>query len=147
MTIADVTPALLAAGCNPLGFAVGERGRASDAFVLLRQNNRWEVFYTERGVDSEPIFTHASEDMACEYFVNLVGSQTHWHLVGWFGDEAAVRRYEDEVRALGVKPIRNDIPNFRHAGDPRFRVFVLGKDIFAMRSRFPELPITDNGRD
>lgn len=118
-------------------FAVGKRGDASDAYVLARQNNRWEVFYTERGCDSAPIFTSQSERAACLYFIKHVTSQPQWHLVGWFKKEVEATTMEEIVKALGARPVRNDIPNYAGFDDPRYRVFVFGKDIFAVRAAFP----------
>jgi len=83
MTLADVPPSLLAEGCNPMTFAVGSRGTASDAFVLVQQNGQWEVFYTERGRDSAPIDIGESED---EVFVDLVCENHRTHLAGQSSD-------------------------------------------------------------
>lgn len=141
MTLAEVTPFLLAEGCNPMTFAVGSRGSASDAYVLAQQNGRWEVFYTERGSDSAPIFSTDNEDEACRFFIQKVSTTQQWHMVGWFTKEADANQMEEKIKTLGITPIRNDIPCFSGPRDPRYRLFVVGKDIFPMRTAFATLPV------
>lgn len=141
MTLAEVTPFLLAEGCNPLTFAVGGRGCASDALVLAQQNGRWEIFYTERGSDSAPFFSTDNEDQACRFFIEKVSATPQRHMVGWFTKEADALQMEEKIKTLGITPIRNDIPCFSRAGDPRYRLFVVGKDIFPMRAAFTTLPV------
>jgi hypothetical protein len=140
MTTRDIRPRLLAEGCNKNTFAVGERGRADDAFCLVQQNGKWEVFYTERGHDSSPIFSSESEEEACDFFCRHIISLEHWHLVGWFIKEADAEDLEKRIRSLGAKPIRNDI-NFSGSAIDRYRVFVKGKDIFPLRQNIPGLPL------
>ena len=141
MTLSEVTPFLLAEGCNPMTFAVGSRGNASDAYVLAQQNGLWEIFYTERGSDSNPIFSTDSEDEACRFFIQKVSTSQQWHMVGWFTKEADANQLEERIKALGITPIRNDIPCFSGPGDARYRLFVVGKDIFPMRAAFATLPV------
>ena len=141
MQLAELEPKLLEEGCNKARFAVGERGAADDAFCIVQENGRWDVFYTERGNDSPPIFSSLSEEEACDFFYKYVLTLQHWHLVGWFVEEAGAVELEQRLRRLGTKPIRNDIPSYRYDGDRRYRVFVAGKDIFAVRNAVPDLPI------
>ena len=141
MTLAELRPALLAEGCNENTFAIEARGAASDAFCLVRQNGKWEVFYTERGCDSPPIYSGNSEQEACDFFYRHILSQPHWHIVGFFRNESEAEALQMRICALGVKPIRNDIPAFNGPHDPRYRVFVMGKDIFSVRHAIPNVPI------
>jgi hypothetical protein len=134
----DLEASLLAEGCNINTFAVGTPKGADDAFCIVYQNQRWEFFYTERGQDSQPIFTSESEEEASEYFYQYVLKQPNWHLVGWFGCESGALELERKISALGAKPIRNDIPEM---GGRQFRVFVQGKDIFPVLKAVPDLPI------
>ena len=140
MTISEIESKLLAEGCNRNQFATGQRGAANDAYCLIQRDGKWEVFYTERGEESSPIYSSASEEEACEFFFNHILSLEHWHLVGWFVNEAEAIDFEKRIAALGVKPIRNDIP-FKSRKIDRFRVFVMGKDIFPVKAAIPELPL------
>jgi len=138
MKLGEVEGRLLAEGCNKNQFAVGARGNADDAFCLVYQKQRWEMFYTERGQDSPPIFTSESEEEACEYFCQYIIRQEQWHLVGWFGREKDAVELEQRIHALGAKPVRNDVPEL---GGHKFRVFVLGRDIFPVLKAFSDLPL------
>lgn len=131
MKASELKEKLIAAGCNPANFSV--LGKGDDAFCLDKKRNEWAVFYTERGCDSKPIFTSDNEEEACEYFFNYVVKQQHWHIVGFFKKESEADELAGKLVSIGVNPIRNDIPAYKTTNDPRYRVFVVGKDIFKVR--------------
>jgi hypothetical protein len=141
MEASRVKQYLLAEGCAENTFAVGSRGPASDAFCLCHDGRSWKVFYTERGCDSSPIFTSNSEEEACAFFVKHMLSQEHWHLVGSYLNEADAEALAQRVALAGARPIRNDIPHFSRMNDPRYRVFVKGRDIFAVRKALETIPV------
>ena len=62
-------------------------------------------------------------------------------MVGFFCSESEAIALEERIRALGVQPVRNDIPAFHQPGDARYRVFVMGKDIFPIRQAIAGVPI------
>ena len=132
MKASELKERLMSEGCNPSNFAV--LGRTNDAYCLDKKGREWVVLYSERGIDSEPIFRSENEEDACEYFLNHVLSQQHWHMVGFFESESDAIELEGRLTRLGVNPIRNDIPAYSGANDPRYRVFVAGKDIFKVKS-------------
>jgi len=133
---AELTEKLIAEGCNSRSFAV--LGRQSDAFCLDKRGNEWVVFYSERGVDAAPIFRSNFESEACNFFFEYVLNLEHWHLVGWFKEEAGAESLEEKLAELGIPFVRNDIPAYKHANDRRYRVFVVGKDIFKYRQALGE---------
>ena len=47
-------------------------------------------------------------------------------------------RFEAQLCEHKIRPIRNDIPAYHTRNDPRYRVFVVGKDIFRYRKLFGE---------
>lgn len=102
MNTRELAERLLEEGCNPSMYAIGPRGGASDAFYLSHRDAQWQVCYTERGLDSPPIYASGSESQACEFF---------------YGG--------------------------KH--DPRYRVFVTGKEIFVAREALGVLPRRDTG--
>lgn len=61
--------------------------------------------------------------------------QKHWHIVGFFKYESDAIALENKLVSISIKSIRNDIPAYKTANDPRYRVFVIGKDIFKLRER------------
>ena len=112
-------------------YAIESRG--SDAHCLMHDGVRWKVFYSERGVDSPPVFSSESESQACEFFLQHLCKQANWHLVGVFDSDLEANAFENEVVGLGATPIRNDLPE-SILGTPQFRVFVAGRDIHAVES-------------
>ncbi|MFM5463737.1 SPOR domain-containing protein [Aeromonas simiae] len=131
MNASELQIKLFAEGCNPANFSV--LGRGDDMLCLDEKGGKWSIFYSERGCDSEPIFTSDNEEEACKIFFNYVVKQQHWHIVGFFKNESDAVELEDKLVAIGIKPIRNDIPAYKTANDPRYRVFVVGKEIFKVR--------------
>jgi hypothetical protein len=117
---------LVEEGCSLSNFAIG--ARESDAHCLVKDGGEWKVVYSERGLDRETLFTSASEEEACAFFLGLMRKQRHWHLVGSFPTEREAVWFEREVARLGAIPIRNDVPA-SVAGTTRYRVFVAGYDI------------------
>jgi hypothetical protein len=142
MNTNELQERLAAEGCDPFCYAIGERGRANDAYCLTQNGGEWQVYYTERGVDQAPMFTSASEEEACAYFFNFIMSFRHDHWVGFVRTEAATRAFEDNLDQLGVAH-RRDVIRYKSHDDLRFRVFVEGKAIFAVRAAFDKLPQSD----
>lgn len=124
---------LLAEGCSMANFSINRRGGSSDIYCLELEDGMWSVFYTERGRDSEPIFESVSEEEACLFYYDFMKKMEHWHLVGFSAEEASVLELQGWLTEIGVPFIRNDIPAYEHADDPRYRLFVVGEDIFKVR--------------
>lgn len=139
MKATELTDKLLAEGCNPQNFSV--LSRRHDAFCLDKTGKQWKVFYSERGCDSDPLFISSDESEACNFFYKLVINQEHWHLVGFFKHQADAKQLENQLLALGINPIRNDITAYKMANDPRYRVFVASKDIFRVKAQLGEIDI------
>ncbi|MFO1438519.1 MAG: hypothetical protein U1F81_09355 [Verrucomicrobiaceae bacterium] len=131
MQIEELKRRLEAEGCSPMNYAI--ESRSSDAYCLMHDGHKWEVFYSERGLDSDPIFSSPSEADACSFFLSHMLKQEHWHLVGVFDSELEAKAYEREVIRLGATPIRNDLPE-TILGTAKFRVFVAGRDIHLVRN-------------
>ena|SRR5690606_10788950 len=140
MKASELQAKLVSEGCNVSNFAV--MSRSDDAFCLDKKGSKWAVFYSERGRDSDPIFTSDSEEDACEFFLNHVIKQQHWHIVGFFKNEADAINLDTKLAAIGVESIRNDIPAYKSVNDPRNRVFVAGKDIFKVREHLGHVQVS-----
>jgi hypothetical protein len=140
MKASQVSEKLLAEGCSESNFVVN--GTGSDVYCLAQRNGVWVVFYTERGQDSPPEFKSKSEEEACQFFYDFIMKMEHWHIVGFFKLESEAEALEAELASIGVPAIRNDIPAYRQRNDPRYRVFVVGKDIFRVRDAIGEPTIT-----
>jgi hypothetical protein len=75
------------------------------------------------------------------FFYDYILRQQHWHIVGFFKAESFAIELEDKLKAIGVKSIRNDIPAYSALNDSRYRVFVVGKDIFKAREYLGDIHI------
>lgn len=141
MNVEELKQRLLDAGCSPYNFSIGPGG--SDVYCLEQQGEVWRVFYTERGKDDPPIFESRSEAEASEfYFDHITKKIRHDHLVGFFVSEGNAIDLETQLSQNGIKPHRDKIP-YGGWSDPRYRVFVVGKDIFKARAVLGEVPRKD----
>lgn len=144
MNTRELAERLLEEGCNPSMYAIGSRGGASDTFCLSHRDAQWQVCYTERGLDSPPIYASGSESQACEFFFKYIMAMRHDHCVGFFKSQDNAVALEHELRELGVISWSDQIP-YGGKHDPRYRVFVTGKEIFVAREALGELPRRDTG--
>ena len=143
MTATEAYNKLVSEGGNPISFFIGNRGVANDAIGLSKEGKYWRVYYTERGLDSDPMFMSEDESQAAEYFYKKNTSSTAWHLVGLFKEEANALELEADLLSIDIKTIRNDIPSYDFTGDSRYRVFVTGPDIFPTQSKIGTELLTD----
>lgn len=143
MNASDLKNKLLEEGCNPDNFCIGPRGAASDVYCLTKNGSVWQVYYTERGCNSKPIYESVKESEACDYYFEKIMEIRHWHVVGFFEDDDSALKIESELKSVGIDPIRNDMPPISAGGPSIRRVFVVGKDIFRVRKMYAYLPITN----
>lgn len=130
-------------GCDPSLYAIGFRG-VSDGFYLSHRDGQWQVCYTERGQDSQPIFVSSNESQACAFFFQHITTMRHDHCVGFFKSKDNAMLLEHDLRELGIHSWSDEIP---YAGihDLRYRVFVSGKAIFVVRKALGVVPQKDIG--
>ena len=144
MNIHDLEQRLIEEGCNPSSFAIGSRGSASDAYCLTHNGQEWQVYYTERGSDNPPEYTSQSEEEACEYFLNFIMKFRHDHCVGFFQFESSAKELLLKLEEQGLHPFQDKIP-YGGWGDPRYRIFVSGKEIFTAKELLGTLlPVQDH---
>ena len=144
MNTSELARRLLDEGCNPSLYAIGSRGAASDAFCLTHTATQWQVYYTERGQDSLPIYASGSEAQACDFFFQHIMSMRHDHCVGFFKSQQSAEALQVELAKIGI-PSWNDRIPYGGANDPRFRVFVTGKAIFPARAALGTVPVREHG--
>ena len=143
MNIQELERRLVEEGCSRSHYSIGFRD--SDVFCLMKIDGLWKVFYTERGLDQETMFESASEEEACEFFFKYQTERIeHHHIVGFFKSQAKADVLETQLKGHGLRTLQNPIP-YHGWSDPRFRVFVVGKDIFRAREILgEELPMKDD---
>lgn len=147
MNIEELKQRLFEEGCSPSNYSIGYRD--SDVFCLMQIHGLWKVFYTERGLDQEPIFESESEEAACEFFFRYQTERIqHVHIVGQFFVKANADELDARLQQLGLHTWLNHIPHEHWTDVRRFRVFVVGKDIFKAREILGEkLPLQDRKPD
>jgi len=138
MDVSELRMRLESEGCSEHVYAILSSG--NDVYCLNRRGENWVVYYTERGIDSDPIYTSNSEGVACQLFFDFIMKLEHRHMVGFFDSEAEAGALEEKLRSFGVAPVRNDMPSYRASRDPRYRVFVFGEDILKYRQHFGKEP-------
>lgn len=141
MNIQELEKRLEEEACSRAHYSIGVRD--SDVFCLENQNGTWRMFYTERGLDQDAIFESQSEEEACDFFFKYMTTRIrHDHLAGYFISVEKAEALAATLKEHGIESYRNDIP-YHGWEDPRFRVFVIGKDIFKVRELFENLPVRD----
>ena len=141
MNIQELERRLEEEACNRAHYSIGHRD--SDVYCLMKIDGLWKVFYTERGLDQETMFESESEEAACEFFFKYQTERIrHNHIVGFFHVHVNAKALAAKLKEHGMDSYENNIP-YRGWHDPRFRVFVIGKDVFKARAIFGELPIRD----
>lgn len=141
MNIQELERRLEEEACNRAHYSIGYRD--SDVYCLMKIDGLWKVFYTERGLDQESMFESESEEAACEFFFKYQTERIrHDHIVGFFHVQVNAKALAAKLKEHGMDSYENNIP-YRGWHDPRFRVFVIGKDVFRARALLGELPIGD----
>jgi hypothetical protein len=141
MNIQELERRLEEEACNRAHYSIGYRD--SDVFCLMKIDGMWKMFYTERGLDQETMFESESEEEACEFFFKYQTERIrHDHIAGFFQVPANAKALAVKLKAHGIDSHENNIP-YRGWHDPRFRVFVIRKDLFKARELLGELPIRD----
>jgi len=142
MNIQKLERRLVEEGCSRSHYSIGFRD--SDVFCLIKIDGMWKVFYTERGLDQEVMFESASEEEACEFFFKYQTERIeHHHIVGFFKSQVKADALEAQLKGHGLRTLQNPVP-YHGWADPRYRVFVVGKDIFKTRELFGDVPLKDS---
>jgi hypothetical protein len=144
MNTDELAQRLFEEGCKPGNYSIGSRGAASDSYCLTFNGTEWQVYYTERGQDSSPIYASESESQACDFFFRHIMAMRHDHCVGFFRLEQNALALQQKLLALGLAPWQDRIP-YGGPNDPRFRVFVTGKAIFTAKAALGDIPVRDQG--
>lgn len=141
MNIEDLNRRLEEEACTH--YSLGKR-EPGGAICLIHENGMWRIFYSERGIDDKPLFEGESESDACAFFFEYMTTRVlHTHLVGYFISLKNAEALTEKLARHGIPTHRNDIP-YHGWHDPRFRVFVNGRDIFKARDLLGELPVRDH---
>jgi hypothetical protein len=138
MNVHELRQRLVEEGCNADFYSIGRGG--SDCFCLTQDHGAWQVFYTERGKDSPPIFETASEEEARQFFFRKIMGIRHDHCVGFFRSESEAQSLARKLAQHGLQSWQDKIP-YGGADDPRCRVFVTGKAIFKAKELLGKVPV------
>ncbi len=143
MDIKELEKRLEEEACSRSHYSLGKR-YPGGAYCLIHEDGKWLVLYSERNLDDEPLFEGESESEACEFFFEFMTTRIlHRHLVGYFISLKNAESLAEKLLEHGIATHRNDIP-YHGWDDPRFRLFVTGKDIFKAQELLGELPVRDH---
>ncbi|HEY0376814.1 MAG TPA: hypothetical protein VGC87_07645 [Pyrinomonadaceae bacterium] len=135
MNIEELNKRLDEEGFNPQFYCIGPGWRRlGDAFALDKVGNSFEWFYVERGRRGPAERVFASEEEACRFAYETL-SKDEWarsHMIGMFASEAEAAELARELAHEGVGSRTDRIP-YGGLDDPRFRVFVYGRDVFKVK--------------
>lgn len=130
-TLAELADHLRDECYQPSAYHLGQGwSHCGDTYCLEHTPVGFEAFYVERGQRSEPFWIESSEGMACARFLGLLGGDctSRLHCIALSGDVTEIETIEEILASEGVHSKRNDIPAMSSTGDPRFRLFVEGRD-------------------
>ena len=101
-----------------------------DTYCIELTTAGYEAFHVERGQRSGPIWIDGNESAACRAFIALLDGE-RWsrsHCIAFTASLTEIQRIEGELGSRGIQATRNDIPAFSGPNNPRFRLFVTGRD-------------------
>ncbi len=136
MNSIELAERLAEEGFNSLFYCIGAGWhRLADGFALDKAGDVYEWFYVERGQKGAVERVFASEEEACRFAYEAL-SKDKWarsHMVGMFESE---RDAAELARALSLEGIYSETDRIPYGGldDPRFRVFVYGRDVFKIKN-------------
>jgi hypothetical protein len=130
-TLAELADYLRDECYQPSAYHLGpDWSSCGDTYCLERTPVGFEAFYVERGQRSEPFWIEPSEAAACACFLALIvgDRSSRLHCIAFSGDVSEIETIGAILASEGVQSKRNDIPAMSGAEDPRFRLFVEGRD-------------------
>jgi hypothetical protein len=116
---------------QPAIFHVGPNwSHCGDTFCIEHTPSGYEAFYVERGKRSDPIWIESSEAAACRAFLALLDRErfSRSHCIAFTKERSEIEAIEQKLVCHGIQFTRNDIPVFGGPNDPRYRLFVIGRD-------------------
>ena len=142
MNTQELKRRLNAEGCNSGLYIVGKPWAVTDVYCLTQVGRMWQVYYTERGQNAPPIFESPDEAAACAFYFDLIMGLQHNHCVAVLRQKTAVHTLQALLTQHNIPSHTDKIP-YGGWDDPRYRVFVTGKAIFAAKVVLGNVPIQD----
>jgi hypothetical protein len=130
-TLAELADYLRDECYQPSAYHLGpDWSSCGDTYCLDHTPTGFEAFHVERGQRSDPFWIESGEGMACARFLALLdGDRTsRLHCIAVSGDVSEIEAIDEILASEGVPSKRNDIPAMSAAGEPKFRLFVEGRD-------------------
>ncbi|HWT00098.1 MAG TPA: hypothetical protein VN256_07615 [Pyrinomonadaceae bacterium] len=122
-------------GFNSQFYCIGPGWRRlGDGFALDKVGDSFEWFYVERGQRGRAEKVFASEEEACRFAYETLSKddRARSHMIGMFESEAEAAKLAQELSREGIRSKTDRIP-YGGPDDPRFRVFVYGRDVFKVK--------------
>jgi hypothetical protein len=135
---------LVSEGCNNFYIYGINKSVPEDVVCLNNDGGKWEIYYTERGIKGEIIYSTVDLNEAINYYRNYIKKITHLHIICFTRYNEIMNNYKKILVNNKIEIIENNIPSYKFYGDYIFRLFVKNKDIFKARELFENIPYYDN---
>jgi hypothetical protein len=130
MTLKELENMLIAERYNSQSYCIGSGWpRLGDGFAVDKGKTKFEFFYVERGHKS-PMKEFDTEEEAADFAYEFLSNEkwTRSHNVGFYSSKEEAERRMSVLREAGIEYF-NDVIPYGGPNDPRYRIFVFGKDI------------------
>ena len=135
---------LIAEGCNQFYIHGISAFFPDDVFCLNYDGQKWEIYYTERGIKEKSIYSTCDFENAINYYRDYIKNIVHLHLICFTRSNEKINEYKKILKNNGIKYFENNIPSYKYYGDYIFRLFVKNRDIFKAEILFDDIPYYDN---
>jgi hypothetical protein len=102
---------LIENGCNNF-YIHGISKILDDVFCLDIINGKWTIYYSERGIMGEIIYSTEKIEDAINYYKNYIMKMEHRHLILMTRSNKMFNEYRDIIENNRIKIIQNDIPAY-----------------------------------
>lgn len=102
----------------------------AEGYCLELRNDKWIVYFIERGEENSPMFSNEDTKKAFNFFYDFLVSKEHWHIVAFTRSSDIFNFHKNKLEECGVITIQNDFENYKTQNDHVYRLFVKNKDIF-----------------
>ena len=123
---------------------VGMRNKSykHDVLCLDFINNKWKVYYTERGIVSSPDLETDDLDKAINFYREKILASDYSHCIVFAKNQKKIDEFKRVLDDNSINSITKALPACLF-GEPVFQLLVLNEDIFEAGKLFEKLPYRD----
>lgn len=124
---------------------VGMRNKSykHDVFCLDYVDQKWKIYYTERGRDASADLETNDLDEAINFYREKILASDYSHCIVFTKTQNKIDEYKYILDKNGISSIQNDMTYYHEEEETAFRLFVLNEDVFKAERLFGTLPYQD----